>query len=95
MTPAVTKAISVLRTIFPDGFEATVQFDIVGDGLITLDCDGVREGSSDADLTVRAQAGTFAEILEGRQDATAAYLSGRLSISGDFALATKLVRLLN
>ena len=95
MTPAVTKAISVLNSIFPDGFEATVQFDILGHGQITLDGDGAREGSSDAELTVRAQAETFADILEGRQDATAAYLSGKLSISGDFALATKLVRMLN
>ncbi len=91
MDTPVTKAMSALRDIFPNGSDATVTFDIANVGSITLDRNGVREGKADADLVVRADAATLAGILDGELNPMSMYLSGKILVTGDLGLATRLV----
>ena len=50
----------------------------------------VSAGDGEADVTISADADTFAEMLSGDLDPTGAYMSGRLRIDGDMGLAMKL-----
>ena len=72
-------------------------FDIAGAGmwLVTVE-DGVvsvREGEGEADATISASDENFERILSGEQNATAAYMSGKLKIKGDMGAAMKLQKL--
>lgn len=72
-----------------------VKFDIAGLGAILLDDDGAREGDSDADVTLSADADTFREMLDGDLNPTAAFMSGKLAVDGDMGLAMKLASVLS
>ena len=72
-------------------------FDIADAGmwLVTVE-DGVvsvREGEGEADATISASNENFERILSGEQNATAAYMSGKLKIKGDMGAAMKLQKL--
>ena len=72
-------------------------FDIEDAGmwLVTVE-DGVvsvREGEGEADATISASNENFERILSGEQNATAAYMSGKLKIKGDMGAAMKLQKL--
>jgi putative sterol carrier protein len=81
-----------------EGMNNTYVFDIegagvwsvaVGDGAIT-----VSEGASDdADCTFSASDETFAKIASGEQNATTAYMTGKLKIKGDMGAAMKLQKI--
>jgi len=73
-----------------DGFDGTAKFVIEGEGSIVIDSDGARAADEQADVTLNADADTFESILQGDLDPTAAFMSGRLSVDGDMALAMKL-----
>ena len=65
------------------------------EGYVTVE-DGVvsvREGEGDADATISASNENFERILSGEQNATAAYMSGKLKIKGDMGAAMKLQKL--
>ena len=72
-------------------------FDIADAGmwLVTVE-DGVvsvREGEGEADATISASNENFERILSGEQNATAAYMSGKLKIKCDMGAAIKLQKL--
>ena len=92
MNPTVTKAISAIGEIFPSGFDGTVAFDIKDAGRVTLDRSGVRAGGEAADITISADADTFAGIISGRMNPMTLYLSGQITVSGDLSLAAKLAK---
>ena len=60
----------------------------VGDGKVT-----VTEGTGDADATITASEETFQKIVAGEQNATTAYMTGKLKIKGDMGAAMKLQKL--
>ena len=79
------------------GVDNTYLFDIEGAGmwLVTVE-DGtisVREGDGDADCTISATEDNFQRILSGEQNATSAYMMGKLKIKGDMGAAMKLQKL--
>ena len=90
MNPTVAKAISAIGEIFPDGFEGTVAFDIRDAGRVTLDRSGTRAGGDAADITISADADTFAGIISGRMNPMSLYLSGRITVVGNLGLAARL-----
>ncbi|WP_298433996.1 SCP2 sterol-binding domain-containing protein [uncultured Jannaschia sp.] len=71
-------------------FDGSVKFVIPGEGSIMVDQAGVREGDEDAECTMTADAETFKGILDGDVNATAAFMSGKLSVDGDMGTAMKL-----
>ncbi len=75
----------------PDG---TARFVLPGEGSILLDADGARAGEGPADVTLTASADTFRDILAGETSATAAFMSGRLTVDGDMGMAMRLASVL-
>ena len=79
------------------GMSNTYAFEIEGDGTWTVTvADGaisVTEGTGDADCTFSASEETFEKIVTGEQNATTAYMTGKLKIKGDMGAAMKLQKL--
>jgi putative sterol carrier protein len=79
------------------GLSATYLFDIDGAGKWTVRVDDgkatVEEGEHDADTTISASEDTFVKIVNGEQNATSAFMLGKLKVRGDMANAMKLQKL--
>jgi putative sterol carrier protein len=59
-----------------------------------IDQSGARAGDEDADVTLTASRDTFEGILSGEDNATAAFMSGKLTIDGDMGKAMQLAAVL-
>ena len=95
MSDIINAAVTALNAKMGDGgFDGTAKFDIEGEGAIVIDGDGARASDDDADVTLSADAETFQAILEGEQNPTAAFMTGKLSVDGDMGLAMKLAGVL-
>lgn len=91
MSDVIRAAVKALNEKMGDeGLEGTAKFVIEGEGSIVIDSNGARAADEDAEVTLTADADTFESILQGDLDPTAAFMSGRLSVDGDMALAMKL-----
>jgi putative sterol carrier protein len=79
------------------GLTAKYLFDVSGSGKWVVDVDNgrvaVREGDEDADTTIQASEETFMKIVNGEQNPTSAYMTGKLKIRGDMGAAMKLQQL--
>ncbi|GAC1576082.1 MAG: hypothetical protein NVS3B24_05450 [Candidatus Dormibacteria bacterium] len=83
------------------GMDATYQFDLTGDGggerWVKL-ANGTGEmGQGQAEtpnITITMAATDFLELVDGKLDGTMAYMSNKLKVKGDIALAMKLQQLL-
>jgi putative sterol carrier protein len=79
------------------GMNASYRFDIDGAGSWNVDVDDgkvtVTEDGGEADTTISTSAETFMKIAKGEQNPTAAYMSGKLKVSGDMGQAMKLQKL--
>jgi putative sterol carrier protein len=79
------------------GMNNSYVFDVDGVGQWTVTvADGavsVDEGASDADCTISASEETLQKIVAGEQNATTAYMTGKLKIKGDMGAAMKLQKL--
>jgi putative sterol carrier protein len=60
----------------------------IADGVVS-----VREGDGEADCTISSTEENFQRILSGEQNATSAYMTGKLKIKGDMGAAMKLQKL--
>jgi putative sterol carrier protein len=80
-----------------EGMNNTYVFDIEGAGIWTVAiADGgitVTEGAGDADCTFSSSEETFEKITSGEQNATTAYMTGKLKIKGDMGAAMKLQKI--
>jgi putative sterol carrier protein len=79
------------------GINNTYVFDIDGAGTwtVAVNDDGatVTEGDQGGDCTIEASSETFSKIVAGEQNATTAYMTGKLKIKGDMGAAMKLQKL--
>jgi putative sterol carrier protein len=79
------------------GMNNSYVFAIEGAGTWRVDVrDGqvsVNEDGGDADCTISASEETFRKIASGEQNATTAYMTGKLKVQGDMGAAMKLQRL--
>ena len=79
------------------GMTNTYVFDVEGAGQWTVAVDDgkvtVNEGASEADCTISATEETLVKIAKGEANATTAYMTGKLKISGDMGAALKLQKL--
>jgi len=96
MSDVITEAVAQLNEkLGGTGFDGTAKFVIEGEGGIIIDADGVRAGEDDADVTLTASTDTFKAILDGEQNPTAAFMTGKLTVDGDMGLAMKLAGVLS
>jgi putative sterol carrier protein len=79
------------------GMNNSYLFDIDGAGKWTVKVDdgkvNVTEGGEDADAVISASQETFEKIVSGEQNATSAYMTGKLKVKGDMGAAMKLQKL--
>ena len=79
------------------GLNASYLFDISGAGKWTVRVENgkvsVREGEGEADTTISASDETFVKIVNGEQNPTSAFMTGKLKVSGDLGNAMKLQQL--
>jgi putative sterol carrier protein len=79
------------------GMNNSYLFDIDGAGKWKVDVnDGkvtVTEGGEDADATISASEETFTKMVNGEQNPTSAYMTGKLKVKGDMGAAMKLQKL--
>ena len=79
------------------GMNNSYLFDIDGAGTWKVDVeDGnvkVMEGAQDADVTITTSEETFDKIVSGEQNATSAYMTGKLKVKGDMGAAMRLQKL--
>jgi putative sterol carrier protein len=79
------------------GMNNSYLFDIDGAGKWKVDVqDGsvkVTEDQEDADVTITTSEETFEKITSGEQNATSAYMTGKLKVKGDMGAAMKLQKL--
>lgn len=91
MSEIVQEAVTALNAkMGGEGFDGIAKFVITGEGALIIDGDGARAGDDAADVTLTADAETFKAILDGEQNPTAAFMTGKLTVDGDMGLAMKL-----
>lgn len=91
MSETLTAAIEALNArLDGQGFDGVAKFVIENEGNIIVDQSGARAGDDAAEVTLSADTDTFRSIIEGNLNPTAAFMSGRLSIDGDFSAAMRL-----
>ena len=79
------------------GINNTYVFVVDGAGTWTVAVDdqgvNVSEGDQGGDCTIEASAETFSRLVSGEQNATTAYMTGKLKVKGDMGAAMKLQKL--
>lgn len=90
MSDVINEAVTQLNAKMDGGFDGNAKFVIEGEGAIMIDNDGARAGDEDSDVTLTASTETFKAILDGEQNPTAAFMTGKLKVDGDMGLAMKL-----
>ncbi len=91
MSDVITEAVVALNEkMGGEGFDGTAKFVIDGEGAIIIDENGARAGDEDTDVTLTASTDTFKAILDGEQNPTAAFMTGKLTVDGDMGQAMKL-----
>jgi len=95
MSDVVNEAVTQLNAKLDGGFDGgTAKFVIEGEGAIIIDADGARASDDEADVTLSASTETFKAILDGEQNSTAAFMTGKLTVDGDMGMAMKLAGVL-
>ncbi|MCB0221097.1 MAG: SCP2 sterol-binding domain-containing protein [Chrysiogenetes bacterium] len=79
--------------------DAVFKFVITGEGggvwMVNLrDAPGVTEGDEDAGCVIMMSTADFLDMNNGKLDPQAAFMSGRMNITGDWSLAFKLGEIL-
>lgn len=95
MSDVLAKAVEALNDkLGEEGFDGSAKFIIEDEGEIVLDAEGARIGDDDTDVSLTASVETFQGMLEGEVNPTMAFMSGKLKIDGNMAMAMKLASVL-
>jgi len=95
MSDVIAAAVDALNAkLGESGFDGSAKFVISDEGSILMDGEGARASDDDADVTMTADADVFKAIMDGEQNPTAAFMTGKLSVDGDMGLAMKLAGVL-
>lgn len=96
MDDLIASAVDALNRRLTDGFTTgSAKFVVQDIGAITVDSSGARAADLAADVTLMATADTFLALVEGRLDPARAFMTGKLRIEGDVAMAMQLARALS
>lgn len=95
MSEVITEAVAALNAKL-DGAEigGSAKFVIEDEGSVIIDDDGARASDDDADVTMTASVETFRAMMDGEENPTAAFMTGKLKIDGDMGMAMKLAGVL-
>jgi len=94
MSDVIAEAVKQLNEKMDGGFDGIAKFTIEDEGSIIIDGDGARASDDEADVTMTATAETFKAILDGEENPTAAFMTGKLAVDGDMGMAMKLAGVL-
>jgi putative sterol carrier protein len=72
------------------GFERSVKFDCGSDGVIVIDGEAVSTADAPADCTIALSKADLENLLAGELSPTAAFMQGKLKVSGDMSIAMAL-----
>ena len=91
MSDVIEQAVVLLNEkLSGTDFGGSAKFSIEGEGDIVMDADGARAADDETDVTLTADADTFRSILDGETNPTSAFMTGKLTVDGDMAMAMKL-----
>lgn len=91
MSTVIEEAVKALNAKMGGaGFDGVAKFVIEDEGAIIIDGEGARAGDDEAEVTLTAAADVFQAIMEGEQNPTAAFMTGKLSVDGDMGKAMAL-----
>jgi putative sterol carrier protein len=80
------------------GLDATLKFDCGADGVIYVDGKAapnkVTEADEAADCTIKVTLANLEAMIAGDLQGTTAFMSGKLQVEGDIAIAMRLSRVL-
>lgn len=83
------------------GMNAVFQFDLTGEGggqynvTVKDGAGAINQGTAEnPNITITMSASDFLDMIAGKLNSTAAFMSGKLKIKGDMGLAMKLQSLL-
>ena len=80
------------------GLDATLKFDCGADGSIFVDGKAVPNEVSDstgpADCVIKVSLANLEAMIAGELDGTTAFMSGKLQVEGDIAIAMRVSRVL-
>ncbi|PIE10236.1 MAG: sterol carrier family protein [Rhodobacterales bacterium] len=95
MSDAINTAVEKLNEkLEGQSIGGTAKFVIEGEGSIIVDDNGARASDDDADVTMTASAETFQAMMDGEENPTTAFMTGKLTIDGDMGMAMKLAGVL-
>ena len=98
MSDTIQKAVTELNAkMAGESFDGTAKFIIEGEGALMIQ-DGTAApcaDDADADVTLTASQETFEGIMDGSENPTAAFMTGKLSVDGDMGKAMALAGLLS
>ena len=94
MSDVISQAVTQLNAKMDGGFDGTAKFVVEDEGAIMIDQNGARAGDEEAEVTLTASRETFEGILNGDENPTAAFMTGKLSVDGDMGMAMKLAAVL-
>lgn len=94
MSDVISEAVTQLNAKMAGGFDGTAKFVIEGEGSIIIDSDGARASDDEAEVTMTASTDTFKGIMDGSENPTAAFMSGKLAVDGDMGAAMRLAGVL-
>lgn len=84
------------------GVDAVIQYNLTGDGgsqwqsRIADDTCTVEEGKAeDPTLTITMDASDYADMMAGRLDGMQAFMTGKIKVTGDIMLASRLMTFFN
>lgn len=96
MSDVVTTAVTALNEkLNGAGLDGSAKFVIEDEGAIIIDENGARADDVDADVTLTAAADVFKAIMDGDENPTAAFMTGKLAVDGDMGMAMKLAGVLS
>lgn len=91
MSQVIDKAVEKLNARLSEGFGGGLaKFVIEDEGAILVDASGARPGDGAADVTLSASRETFEGLLAGAVNPMSAYMTGKLKIEGNMAMAMQL-----